>query len=47
METAFTKLRTIVAVTATIIVAAVTIQAVTPASDEPARMPGNMCPPVC
>jgi hypothetical protein len=47
MEGAFTKFRTIIAIVAMIVVAATTMQAVAPASGEPARMPGSMCPPSC
>ena len=47
MEAAFTKLRTVIAVVAMLLVAAATMQAVAPASGEPARMPGGMCPPSC
>ena len=47
MEATFTKLRTVVAIVAMILVAAATMQAVAPASGEPARMPGGVCPPSC
>ena len=46
MEAAFAKLRTIVAVAATIVVGAVLIQSVAQASGEPARAP-IQCPPYC
>ena len=46
MEAAFTKFRTVVAVVATILVAAAMFQTVAPASGEPARMP-IACPPNC
>jgi hypothetical protein len=47
MEATFTKLRTVIAVVAMILVATATMQAVAPASGEPARMPGATCPPQC
>jgi hypothetical protein len=47
MEATFTKLRTVIAIVAMILVAAATMQAVAPASGEPARMPGGVCPPSC
>jgi hypothetical protein len=47
MEATFTKLRTVIAVVAMLLVAAATMQAVAPASGEPARMPGGLCPPNC
>ena len=47
MEAAFTKLRTVIAVVAMLLVAAATMQAVAPASGEPAQMPGSNCPPQC
>ena len=47
MEAAFTKLRTVIAVVAMLLVAAAGMQAVAPASGEPARMPGGLCPPNC
>lgn len=47
MEATFTKFRTIIAILAMILVAAATMQTVAPASGEPARMPGNSCPPNC
>lgn len=47
MEAAFTKFRTAIAIVAMIVVAAATMQAVAPASGEPARMPGGLCPPNC
>jgi hypothetical protein len=47
MEATFTKLRTVIAVVAMLLVAAATMQAVAPASGEPARMPGGTCPPQC
>jgi hypothetical protein len=46
MEATFTTFRTVVAIVATILVAATTMQAVAPASGEPARMP-IQCPPHC
>ena len=39
MEAAFTKFRTVIAIVATIVVAAAMFQTVAPASGEPARMP--------
>ena len=47
MEAASTKLRTIIAIVATIVVGAATIQAVAPAQGDPARMPIGHCPPLC
>lgn len=47
MEATFTKFRAVMAIVATIVVAAATMQAVAPASGEPARMPGGSCPPQC
>ena len=47
MEAAFTKFRTVIAIVAMILVAAATMQTIAPASGEPARMPGNGCPPQC
>ena len=47
MEATFTRFRTVIAIVATIVVAATTMQAVAPASGEPARMPLNQCPPTC
>lgn len=47
MEAAFTKFRTAIAIVAMIVVAAATMQAVAPASGEPARMPIPVCPPQC
>ena len=47
MEAAFTKFRTAIAIVAMLLVAAATMQAVAPASGEPARMPGGLCPPNC
>jgi hypothetical protein len=47
MEATFTKLRTVIAIVAMILVAAATMQTVAPASGEPARMPGSVCPPNC
>ena len=46
MEAAFTTFRTVVAVVATIVVAATMFHAVAPASGDPARMP-VACPPSC
>jgi hypothetical protein len=46
MEATFTKLRTVIAIVAMIVVAAATMQTVAPASGEPARMP-LQCPPNC
>ena len=46
MEATFTKLRTVIAIVAMILVAAATMQTVAPASGEPARMP-IQCPPQC
>lgn len=40
------KLRTVIAVAAMILVAAATMQTIAPASGEPARMPAQ-CPPYC
>jgi hypothetical protein len=45
MEATFTKLRTVIAIVAMILVAAATMQAVAPASGAPARMPIPRCPP--
>ena len=47
MKAACTKFRTVIAIAATIVVAAATMQAVAPALGEPARMPVPMCPPTC
>jgi hypothetical protein len=47
MEATFTKLRTVIAVVAMLLVAAAGMQTVAPASGEPARMPGSNCPPQC
>jgi hypothetical protein len=47
MEAAFTKFRTVIAIAATIVVVAAAMQAVAPASGEPARMPVTLCPPSC
>jgi hypothetical protein len=47
MEATFTKFRTVMAIVATIVVAAATMQAVAPASGEPARKPIPLCPPHC
>ena len=47
MEAAFAKFRTVIAIVATIVVAAAAMQAGAPASGEPARMPGGFCPPQC
>jgi hypothetical protein len=47
MEAAFTKLRTVVAIVATIVIGAAMIQTIAPAAGEPARMPSSNCPPTC
>jgi hypothetical protein len=47
MEAASTKLRTLIAIVATIVVGVAMIQAVSPAQGEPARMPIGQCPPNC
>lgn len=47
MEATVTKLRTVIAIVAMIVVAAATMQTVAPASGEPARMPVGQCPPSC
>jgi hypothetical protein len=47
METAFTKLRTAIAIMATIVMGAAMLQTIAPVADEPARMPGSGCPPQC
>ena len=47
MEATFTKLRTVIAVVAMLLVAAAAMQTVAPASGEPARMPAPVCPPQC
>jgi hypothetical protein len=47
MEAAFTRFRTVIAIVATIVVAAAMFQTVAPASGEPARMPVPLCPPNC
>jgi len=47
MEAAFTRLRTVIAIVATIVVGVAMIQAVAPTSGEPARMPAADCPPLC
>jgi hypothetical protein len=47
MEAASTRFLTVIAIAATIVVAAATMQAVAPASGEPARMPVTLCPPSC
>ena len=47
MEAAFTKLRTAVAIVATIVMGAAMFQTIAPAAGEPARMPVGNCPPYC
>ena len=47
MEATFTRFRTVIAIVAMVLVAAATMQAVAPASGEPARMPAPLCPPQC
>jgi hypothetical protein len=47
MEAAFTKIRTVVAIVATIVMGAAMTQTIAPAAGEPARMPGSSCPPIC
>ena len=47
MEAAFTRFRTVIAIVATIVVAAAMFQTGAPASGEPARMPVPLCPPNC
>jgi len=47
MEATFTKLRTVIAMVAMLLVAAAAMQTVAPASGEPARMPAPVCPPQC
>jgi len=47
MEAASQKLRTIIAIVATIIVGATMMQTIATAQGEPARMPGSICPPNC
>ena len=47
MEATFTKLRTVIAIVAMLLVAAAAMQTVAPASGEPARMPAPVCPPQC
>jgi len=47
MEATFTKFRTVIAIVAMVLVTAAATQTVAPASGEPARMPGGMCPPSC
>ena len=47
MEATFTKLRTVIAIVAMILVSAATRQTVASASGEPARMPVPACPPNC
>ena len=46
MEAASTKLRTIVAILATIVLGAAMVQTIAPAAD-PAGMPAGSCPPEC
>ena len=46
MEAATQKLRAVIAIAATIVVGAVMVQSITPATGEPARMP-YACPPNC
>jgi hypothetical protein len=47
MEAASQKLRTIIAIVATIVVGAAMVQTITPAQGEPTRMPSGSCPPDC
>jgi len=47
MEATFTRFRTVIAIVATIVVAAATMQAVAPAAGDHARMPAPVCPPHC
>jgi hypothetical protein len=47
MEATFTRFRTVIAIVAMIVAAAATMQAVAPASGEPAHMPSGSCPPQC
>lgn len=47
MEATFTRFRAVIAIVATILVAATTMQTIAPASGEPARMPIPTCPPQC
>jgi hypothetical protein len=47
MEAAFTMVRTVIAIMATIVVGAAMFQTMAPAAGEPARMPGSFCPPEC
>ena len=47
MEAASTKLRSIIAIAATIVVGVAMTQAVSPVQGEPARMPIGHCPPQC
>jgi len=47
MEAAFTKLRTVIAIVATIVVGAAMLQSVAASTGEPARMPLTTCPPHC
>ena len=47
MEATFTKLRTVIAIVAMLLVAAATTQTVAPASGDPARTPAPVCPPQC
>lgn len=47
MEGAFTKVRTAIAITATIVMGAAMFQTMAPAAGEPGRMPAGTCPPHC
>ena len=47
MEAAFTKLRTVVAIVATIVMGAAMFQTIAPAAGDRARMPVGQCPPLC
>ena len=47
MEAAFTKLSTIIAIVATIVVGMAMTQAVSHAQGDSARMPIGQCPPLC
>ena len=46
MEAAFTKVRTVTAIVATIVIGMAMVQTIAPAAADTARMP-IACPPVC
>jgi hypothetical protein len=46
MEAAFTTFRTVIAIVATIVIAAATIQVIAPGADRPVQAL-HLCPPMC